>query len=430
MNDDVSLPKVEIHVTEACNNRCAFCTTGWVNAEQSERPTHVPRERIRLQLEQAFEKGARRALFQGGEPTLRSDLGELIADARAIGYQATTIFTNARMAASRAGARALVDMQATWFQVSIQGGNAATHDASVCMPGAFEQTLRGTTRLLEMGQRVKVNTVLTVHAIESLPELARRLAALRPEEVGFDTVKPSDAFTSTRAKYSELVPHLSSSMGPIRDAVETLHRAHIVVRLTSFPACIAGDLAPFVSEEHASSQSAQTTGLVVLKRAWKWSNQVKTEVCAACAYDDVCGGLQQPYASHFGTSELRALMTRIPSAPAMGRGYPLTTLETDTTRALRRLFAHASHPGFAVKDVLRTSTDLHVLCAHGPRGETIIELHPRDAQPAVATTRRFSIRYVNNTSADARIVRAVHRAIARWEARIDHDEPDSPEPRD
>ena len=63
-----------------------------------------------------------------------------------------------------------------------------------------------------------------------------------------------------------------------------------------------------------------------------------------------------------------------------------------------------------------------MLRAVGPLGETVIELHPRDEESAFATTKRFSIRYVNNMNSDARILRAVHRALARWEARIDEDE--------
>src|SRR2546428_7699405 len=110
---DVNLPKVEIHVTEVCNNRCSFCTTGWLNLERSDDLVHVPRATVRDQLSQAFSQGARRALFQGGEPTVRRDLGDLVADARTIGYEATTVFTNGRMAASRAGARWLAGMGVT-----------------------------------------------------------------------------------------------------------------------------------------------------------------------------------------------------------------------------------------------------------------------------------------------------------------------------
>src|SRR5690348_105146 len=129
--DDVDLPKVEIHVTQVCNNRCTFCETGWVNLEKGDSLVHVPREIIRAHLAEAFERGARRALFQGGEPTVRRDLGDLLQDARDIGYRVTTIFTNARMAASRAGARWLAGMDVTFWQVSFQGGTAEAHDASV-----------------------------------------------------------------------------------------------------------------------------------------------------------------------------------------------------------------------------------------------------------------------------------------------------------
>src|SRR4051812_35583768 len=236
---DVELPKVEIHATDVCNNRCSFCTTGWLMREQGEELGHPPRAVLRLQLEEAYEKGARRALFQGGEPTIRRDLGDLLADAQAIGYQATTIFTNARMAASRAGARWLAAMNVTWFQISIQGGTAEAHDASVGAKGAFEQTVLGARRLIEAGQRVKINAVLTVHLLDTIREFAALMIDLRPEEIGLDTVKPSSAFDANRETYAELLPRMSSYSAAIRDAMIAMDQAGIIARLTSFPACLA-----------------------------------------------------------------------------------------------------------------------------------------------------------------------------------------------
>lgn len=421
MIDDVALPKVEIHVTDVCNNRCAFCTTGWINAEEGPRLAHVPRERIRAQLEAAYAGGARRALFQGGEPTVRRDLGDLLADAQAIGYQATTIFTNARMAASRAGASWIAAMRPTWLQVSIQGGTAEAHDASVLARGAFEQTVRGTRRLLELGQRVKINVVLTTHAAESLRELAALLAELRPEEVGIDTVKPSGAFAPDRAEYATLVPRLSSVAPALREAVHTLHEAGVIVRLTSFPACVAPDLGPWISEEAGTTRVAQTSGLVVLKREWKWANQLKTEACASCAYDPICGGLQRPYAEVHGCSELHPLAVRAAPASTGGRGASPRP-ETDTTRALRRLFAIASHPSITIGEIVHVGEGAHVVRAIGPHGEQRIELRPRDEAPAFARTRRFSVRYPSADALDERVVRAIVRAIERWEERCERED--------
>lgn len=168
---DVELPKVEIHVTEVCNNRCSFCSTAWVNDEQGTKLAHVPREVIRTQTRRSVRKrGAPRPL-PGGRAHHAARSGDLLGDAWGMGYEATTIFTNARMAASQAGARWLTGMRVTWFQVSIQGGTAAAHDASVVAPGAFDQTITGTRRLVAMGQRVKINAVLTRHLLEELAVL-------------------------------------------------------------------------------------------------------------------------------------------------------------------------------------------------------------------------------------------------------------------
>lgn len=429
---DVELPKVEIHVTEVCNNRCGFCTTGWVNAEQGPRLAHVPREVIRAQLESARERGARRALFQGGEPTVRRDLGDLLSDAHAIGYEATTIFTNARMAASRAGARWLAGMRVTWFQVSIQGGTADAHDASVGATGAFEQTVAGTRRLLALGQRVKVNAVLTRHLLDTLPAFAELMIALGPEEVGLDTVKPSAAFGDGRAGFAELAPALGPHREAIRDAVLAMDAAGLTARLTSFPPCLAPGAEHLVSEEADTTLTHQTSGASVNKLLWKRALQRKAEGCARCAYDATCGGVYSPYAELHGLGELAPLAERARVAPPADRGAPDTRL----TRALRAVLVRprgASAGGGAraameVTRVRRLVDGGHALDAVGPRGEVRVELQPRSAEggPPYATTERFAVFYRNaphlsGAAPDLALVDAVVRALRRVEPRLPED---------
>ena len=71
-----------------------------------------------------------------------------------------------------------------------------------------EQTVAGVRRLLALGQRVKVNGVLTRHLLDTLPGFARLMAELLPEEVGLDTVKPTAAFEEGRERYADLCPPL------------------------------------------------------------------------------------------------------------------------------------------------------------------------------------------------------------------------------
>ncbi len=429
---DVELPKVEIHVTEVCNNRCGFCTTGWVNAEDGARLSDVPREVIRTQLAAAYAEGARRALFQGGEPTVRRDLGDLLADAHALGYLATTIFTNARMAASRAGARWLVGMNVTWFQVSIQGGTAEAHDASVGATGAFEQTIAGARRLIALGQRVKINAVLTRHLLDTLAPFAEQMIAIGPEEVGLDTVKPSGAFGDGRASYADLVPALGAYGPSIRDAVLAMDAAGLVARLTSFPPCLVPGAEHLVSEEASSTLTHQSSGVSVNKLAWKRAMQAKGARCGECAYDATCGGVYAPYAELHGTGELAPIASRrAPPQPA-DRGAPDTAL----TRALRAVFVRAPREGavrtMEVVRVRRLADGDHALDCKGPRGEVRVDLRSREdvraEPPPYTTTGRFDVFYASSPReggarppVDLKLVDAVVAVLRRIEGRLPQD---------
>lgn len=371
-NDDVLIPKAEIHVTEACNNRCAFCTTGWENAEQKGL-RHVPREVIRAHLREAWDGGARRVLYQGGEPTLRPDLPELIADARAAGFPLVSVFTNARLASSAIGCERLVASGVSWFQVSIQGGDAAAHDASVVAPGAFAQTIKGTKALLARGQRVKINAVLTRELLDSLPAFARLICELRPEEVAFDTVKPTAAFAPGRAEYTALAPRLRPYAAALRDAVMHIHEEGLVVRLTSMPPCLIPGAEAWVSEEAPTTLTRQLDGGQIDKHDWKRSMQVKAPGCANCAYDAVCGGVYRPYAEAHGLEELAPLRVRAALgavAPA-ARGNPLTA-------RLRAWFVRPGPAPIVVRTVEALAGAEHRLECVGPRGTVFVRIRPRD----------------------------------------------------
>jgi len=415
---DVELPKIEIHVTEACNNRCGFCTTGWLNAEDApEVRGHVPRERIREQLQEGRRQGARRALFQGGEPTVRRDLGDLLQDAHDLGYEATTIFTNARMAASVAGARWLADMGVTWFQVSIQGGDAASHDASVGASPAFKQTVSGVRRLLGHGQRVKINSVLTIHLLESIEAYARLMIELRPEELGLDTVKPGGAIAPSRARYGDLVPSFAPYAARLRDAVLAMDRAGLNVRLTSFAPCLAPGTEHLIAEEARTTLSVNSSGNLLNKYLWKQSMMVKAPGCAGCAYDESCGGVYADYAAAHGVEHLRPYPAKVastaPNATEDSSSAPLG-------QALRALFVRASSERFGVREVRVGRAGGWVLDCFGPLGDLEVLLEPRDEHPAYATTDRFSVRYLKPDSGrvDERVLGAVVRALARNESRL------------
>jgi MoaA/NifB/PqqE/SkfB family radical SAM enzyme len=415
----VRLPKVEIYVTDVCNNRCSYCTTGWDNTENKRSSLkHVPRETIRAHLEEHFAKGARRVVFQGGEPTVRRDLGELLADARALGYEATTVFTNARAAASPIGARWLASMGVTWFQVSIQGGTEEAHDESVVAGRAFGQTIEGTRRLLALGQRVKVNGVLTRHLLSTLREFAALMIELRPEEVGLDVVRPSPAFAPDRASYEDLLPPLSRYSEALRDALLAMNAAGVPARVISCPPCLVPGAEHLVSDEQSSTVTQIPTGEFMPKLAQRRSLQVKPERCSTCAYDQGCPGVFGLYAEHHGVGELRPIAARreLPRAPE-----PALDHTTPLTRALRALFVKATEGPTGVRAVEPRPDGTHELLCFGPKGELRVLVAPRGAGPAYASTASFSLSYRADPEGpppDLRLIDAVAQALRKVEVRL------------
>jgi len=335
------LRKVEVHVTDACSNRCVFCTTGHRLAAGAVPPAEAPRAAIRRQLEEAFAQGCRRVLFQGGEPTLRTDLEGLLADAREVGYLATVLFTNARAAASAGGARRLAALGVTWFQVSLHAGTAGAHDAAVGQPGAFAQTVEGLARLLEAGQRVKVNTVLTRHLLDTLPAYAHLLAGLRPEEVGLDALKPNGHLEAPSA-YAMLCPPLSRHAGPLRDALVALEGVGVTARLVSVPPCLAPGAERFANEEAPTTLTLCGEGPSLDKHRWRRGLMIKAPGCAACACDAACGGVYRTYAEAHGLAELRPLARRPEPPPARDEEPPTYRLRSRPDRSAFEISLWAS----------------------------------------------------------------------------------------
>ena len=77
-------------------------------------------------------------------------------------------------------AHKIVDAGVRRVSISLDGADAATHDAFRGIPGAFDQALRGLRNLKELGMSVQINMTIARHNAHQLPavlEMARSLGA-------------------------------------------------------------------------------------------------------------------------------------------------------------------------------------------------------------------------------------------------------------
>ncbi len=121
---DTSPAVASIKVTQRCNLRCKHCT--WVNKVTRD----LPLARWRELIDTLYKRGCAVVFIEGGEPTLRDDIAEIISYIKRKGL-VCVLFTN--------GTRKLdgLDSDAVWISID---GTEISHD-QVRGEGAYRQIM-------------------------------------------------------------------------------------------------------------------------------------------------------------------------------------------------------------------------------------------------------------------------------------------------
>jgi len=117
-------------------------------------------------------------IFTGGEPMMRDDIFELVAYSRSIGLRPVMATCGERL--DRDAMRRLKDAGLLSFSFSLDGADAASHDAFRQSEGAFELVMKVVKTAKEVGIRFQINTTLTrlnADAMEDIAALAVKLGA-------------------------------------------------------------------------------------------------------------------------------------------------------------------------------------------------------------------------------------------------------------
>ncbi len=158
--------------TQACNLACKHCRASAVNWRN---PNELSFNEACSMMDSFSELGNPVLVFSGGEPLMRPDIFELMdqASKRGIPFALSTNGTLVDAAmADRIAAAAPHRVS-----VSLDGPDAATHDAFRQSVGAFDATLSCIRLLRERGVEVQVNTSATRHnghLLEATLDLAQR----------------------------------------------------------------------------------------------------------------------------------------------------------------------------------------------------------------------------------------------------------------
>ncbi len=189
--------RMDLAVTYRCNNDCAHCYNVAPHTYRPrlvdappDAPTATPVELStaawKRVLNRLWQLGIPHVVFTGGEPTLRSDLPELIAHAAGLGM-VVGLNTNGRRLADAAYVDRLVAAGLDHVQITLESSQPAVHNRMVGAR-AFEQTVRGIRNALDSPLYVMTNTTMLRTNAHTLADTLDFLAALGVPTVGLNAL--------------------------------------------------------------------------------------------------------------------------------------------------------------------------------------------------------------------------------------------------
>jgi len=159
--------------TQGCNLRCRHCRA---TATELSSPDDLPTDEAKGVLDQIAAYSSPILVLSGGEPLYRKDIFELADHARSRGLR-IALATNGTLV-DETMARRIVEVGVKRVSISLDGADAATHDAFRGIPGAFEAALNGFRNLKKLGMPVQINMSIARHNAAQLPDVLRMAKAI------------------------------------------------------------------------------------------------------------------------------------------------------------------------------------------------------------------------------------------------------------
>jgi AdoMet-dependent heme synthase len=160
-------------VTMACDLVCKHCRA---SAQEKPDPNELSTEQAKALISQAatFHRPPT-VVLTGGDPLKRPDLFKLIRHAVAAGL-AVALTPSATPLATRQAFEEARDAGVGALGISLDGVDAATHDAFRGWPGSFDRTMGMLADARELGLPVQLNTTITRRTFHQIDAMAEMLA--------------------------------------------------------------------------------------------------------------------------------------------------------------------------------------------------------------------------------------------------------------
>lgn len=306
---EVEEPTSRIGIIYRCNQVCTFC-------ELADMSTPIEPGKVRAAIAASRERGSRRLIITGGEPTLSPHLVDYVGYARQRGIERIELQTNAVLLDKPGLADTLRRAGLTHAQVSIHGPDSEVSDRLTAAPGTHQRTLGGIDKLLAAGVHVLLNHLVFKDNCHLLGAFVKLVEARWAAHLGLLTLQ----FHSPRNEFEDRdealrhIPRYSEYVDALRDAIDRARAAGIDVRDLQDPTGVPSLCVIGADEQYLGPIIAQA----MRPRSHHWESEWMTRVqaCDRCDAKPACMGVPRHYLALHGDSEFSPIRLEQPVAGA------------------------------------------------------------------------------------------------------------------
>ncbi|QDV61628.1 TIGR04053 family radical SAM/SPASM domain-containing protein [Crateriforma conspicua] len=165
-------------VTRACDLVCQHCRAC---AQPKSDPGELTTAESKLLIDQLAQfPQPPMLILTGGDPLKRADLFELIRYSVESGLEVSITPSPTPLVTAEAIAR-LRDAGISRMAISIDGADAATHDANRGVSGSYEHSMRMLATAADLGVSTQINTTLTPANVDQIETMADQFAKVRTD---------------------------------------------------------------------------------------------------------------------------------------------------------------------------------------------------------------------------------------------------------
>lgn len=299
-----------------CNEDCLFCTR---------RGDELPIEFIETKkakeiLSKKQKQGYQEVYFDGGEPTLRKDLIELVQFVKDKKFRVANILTNAVLLSKDKLVKDLLSVKNTQnftlsFCVSLHSYKKNISEKLVARKNTFDKTIKGIANLIKNGcHNLSIYHIITKYNYQDLPSFVNFIHKKFPpiKDITFSFIYPAGA----ALKNKDIFPQLSKVESYFQRALDLSKKYSINFSISTcgtIPLCFLKGYKDVLLKQQELDQP-ENVGLVdtnqdvqyqLATKEFHQKTKIKAAWCSNCLYNEKCGGIWRTYVEMYGLNELK-----------------------------------------------------------------------------------------------------------------------------